>query len=179
MTNQNIIIAVVAAVLIFGAGFYVAKLGSSTTQLAGTTPSGGTTSTSHFYSIAVNLVAPGANATTSSILNSSANDYYITSMDVGCEGIGYSRGPAGSGYASLVVTAATSSTANPVINSNTNGAGIVTIATSTPTFVEASSTASTGSSFTNYIWAAGSYLTFTTNATNTALCTFGVKAFSS
>ena len=143
-------------------------------------PAGTTSQTAKFFSVVANLGTPGANATSSSILNTSANDYYVKSMNVGCETVGTSQTAyTGAGLASLTVKAATTSTAAPASNANTNLAGSITISTTTPNFVEASTTASSGSNSVNYIWASGAYMTFTTNATNTAACTFGVEAFSS
>lgn len=156
------------------------KVVDNVMQVAGTTPQGGTTSTAHFYSIAALLAAPGANATSSSILNTTGNDLYVTSFKAGCELVGTSQTAyTGAGLAALTVKAATSSTVAPVSNSNLNLAGSITIATTTANFLESSTTAATGVSTVNYLWSAGSYMTFTTNATNTAQCTFGVDAFSS
>ena len=83
--------------------------------------------------------------------------------------------------ASLQLTVATSSTAAPATNGNTNsvGGGAVTIGTSTATYVVSTSTVAVGTANTYAIWLAGSYLTFTTNATNTAVCTFGVDYIAS
>lgn len=151
-----------------------------------TTPQGGTFNTAKFYGVAVNLAAPGANATSSSIQNTTGNDLYVTAIKAGCENVGTSQTAyTGAGLSKLLMTAATSSTAAPATNSNTNtvGSTAMTIGTSTAQFAEASSTASNGttpgSSLINNIWLAGSWMTFTTNATNTAQCTFGVDAFSS
>lgn len=145
----------------------------------GTTAQGGTRSTAQLYSVAAVLTAVGANATSSSVKNNTGNDLYLTGMQVGCEGIGTSGAANGKtgGLASLQVTMSTTSTAAP----GTGGTAIqtITISTSTPTFVAATSTASTGYSSYLYVWPAGSYLTFTTNATNTAACTFGAPVLSS
>ena len=173
------LIGVVVILAIYGAYQYPAP----TPQLAGTTPQGGTTSTAHLYSVAMNLAAPGVNATSSSILNSSPNDYYVTSIKVGCEnlGVGSANKP------SLTLSVATSSTIAPPTNSNANvvGGGTVPIGTSTAQYAVATSTipAATstglGSSAPYIIWGAGTYMTFTFDATNTAVCTPGVEAFSS
>jgi len=168
------VLVVVIGVAIYGAYQYpqIVPFGAST--------QGSTNTTAKQASVlGVNLSAPGANATSSSILNPAGQDVYVSSFKVGCEGVGTSKTAyTGAGLLALTVTAATSSTAAPQANSNTNSAGLVTIATSTSQFVEASSTASAGNSTPNYIWGANTYMTFTTNATNTAICTFGVDYFS-
>ena len=172
--------AVVGALAGLIAFFNVSPFRTAVENTFGASPAGTTSQTAKYFSVVANLGLPGANATSSSVLNSSANDLYVTSFKVGCEALGTSRTAyTGTGLVGLTVTAATSSTASPASNSNTNSAGLITIGTSTPNFVESSSTASTGSNSVNYIWSAGSYMTFTTNATNTAACTFGVEAFSS
>lgn len=152
-------------------------------QIAGTSPAGTTSQTAKFFAIAVNLAAPGANATSSSILNSSANDYYITAIKAGCQGVGSSFvANTGTGLVSLQLTVATTSTAAPAANgANKVGGSTVVIATSSSSYVVASSTAGNPNSngLSSNVWAAGSYLTFTTNATNTAMCTFGADVFSS
>lgn len=173
--------AVVVAVLLATA---VVMVFDKPEQLAAASPAGTTSNTSRFASIAVNLAAPGANATSSSILNTDANDRYISTLKVGCEVVGTSQTAyTGAGLATLTVFAATTSTAAPATVSNTNkvGGGNVTIATSTVQFGISTSTigAATGNSQIYMIWPAGSYLTFTANATNTALCTFGADYFQS
>ena len=173
-----VIISALVALAIVGGYFFPRQV----KQSFGGTSQGGIFNTSTQASVVVNLASPGANATSSSILNSSSNDYYITEVKAGCEGIGTSKTAyTGTGLASLTLAIATSSTSAPATNSNTNYSGgtTITIATSSTTFLLASSTALTGTSITNVIWASGSYITFTTNATNTAVCTFGVHYISS
>ena len=157
------------------------KIVDNITQVAGTTPQGGTTSTAHFYSVAALLAAPGANATSSSILNTTGNDLYISDIKAGCENIGTSKTAySGTGLLALTLSVSTTSTAAPAAaGANLINNGVTNIGTSTAFFTIASSTATNGNTTSSAIWAAGSYLTFTTNATNTAQCTFGVTAFSS
>lgn len=149
----------------------------------GTTVQGGTYNTSLQASVAINLATPGVNATSSTILNTDANDRYISAIKVGCENIGTSKTAySGGGLATLTLKVATSSTAAPLDVPSTNlvGGGSLTIATSTPNFGIASSTmAIPGVSLVNFIWAAGSNIDFTVNATNTAVCTVGVDYFKS
>ena len=176
--------AVVGAIAGLVAFFGFSPFGKTIIEQFGTTTQGGTTSTAHYYSVAVNLANPGSNATSSSILNSSPNDYYVSSIKAGCESVGTSQTAyTGTGLAALTLKVATSSTPAPATNGNTNtvgGATAITIGTSTSNFAVSSSTISAaGTPQPFVVWAAGSYMTFTTNATNTAMCTFGVEAFSS
>lgn len=150
-------------------------------NLVGTSPVGTTSQTAKFYSTVFSLAGT---ASSTSILNQSANDYYVTSIKIGCESIGTSQTYlTGAGLSKLTLTVATSSTGSPIsnnANANTVGAGSTTISTSTPNFTIASSTTvNSQSSLVNNIWTAGSYMTFYLNATNTATCTLGVDAFSS
>jgi hypothetical protein len=176
MNYKTLIGAVVILVIGFGLGHYFFQPASF-----GSTPAGNTFNTAKQASIVVSLL----NAT-SSILNSSGNDYYITAVKAGCENVGTSQTVfTGAGLAKLLLSVATTSTANPSAQgTNLIGQTTLTISTSTPQFVVASSTTSSGttsigSSVINNIWPTGSYITFTTNATNTAACTLGVDYFSS
>lgn len=170
------IILIVLGVAIYGAYQYPLQLA------VGTSTAGSTFGTAKYAGIAINLGAPGANATSSSVLNTDANDRYVTAIKAGCEVLGTSRTAyTGTNLAALTISIATSSTAAPAANANTNivGTTALTIATSTGNFVTASSTASTGASApgstaVSNIWLAGSYMTFTANATNTGVCTVGV-----
>lgn len=143
----------------------------------GASPTGSAFADSKVADVAINLAAPGANATSTSILNTDANDRYITSEKTLCEGVGTSKTAySGGGLASLTVTIATSSTAAPATNGNTNTLPVITVATTTTQYGIASSTMATpGNGLISDIWAANSYLTFTVNATNTATCIIGVN----
>lgn len=186
MTNNTryiVAFAVVGAILGTLAFFGLTPFGRDVVQqIAGTSPAGTTGQTAKFFSIAANLASPGANGTSSSILNTSANDFYILAIKAGCSGIGSSNTAySGGGLAALKLTVATTSTSAPATNGvNVVGGGTITIATSTVNYVVASSTAQMpGLSSTTAMWASGSYMTFSTNATNTAACVFGVEAMSS
>lgn len=179
--KQNLILTGIVLVLVasIGGAYFFPKV----TELAvGTSAAGSTFNTAKYAGIAINLAAPGTNATSSSILNSDANDRYVTAVKAGCEVLGTSKTAyTGTGLAALTLSIATSSTAAPAANGNANivGSTALTLATSTGNFVTASSTASNGAStpgsvLPNNIWLAGSYMTFTANATNTAVCTVGV-----
>ena len=155
------------------------------TNTLGATTQGSTFSNAKQGSVVVSLANPGANATSSSVLNPSTSDWYITAVKAACEGVGSSNTAySGAGLAALTLKIATTSTAAPAANGNTNlvGTAALTIATTTAQFVISSSTAGIGlgntTSISN-IWAAGSYETFTFNATNTAACTVGLDYFSS
>lgn len=176
MTSKHIVAIVIAAVLgiaLIGA-YYYPQAGEQAVE-----SSAGTTFNSAKYAGKVALLTtPGANGTSTSILNSDAYDRIVTNVRSACQGVGTSlTAYSGTGLAALTLTIATSSTAAPATNGNTNsvGGGAVTIGTSTANWAVATSSATgAGSNAVYNTWAAGSYLTFTTNATNTATCTFGV-----
>lgn len=175
-TSKTLLAFAVVAGIVGVIGFFgFSPFQSSQVQVATFSPTSSTFGTAKFAGIAVNLANPGANATSSSVLNTDANDRYVTVMRYACQNIGTSKTAyTGSGLQSLNVTAATSSTAAPATNANTNSvqSGPTNIGTSTTQFAVASSTS--GSSNISLVWASGSYMTFSTNATNTAQCTFGV-----
>lgn len=178
---KNLIITVVLAILVV-AGVGMWYIHEHEPSSFGASPQGSSyIGAGTIWAQITNLSAPGANATSTSILNTSGNDLYIMSEHAACEGVGTSRTAyTGTGLASLTVTVATSSTAAPASNGNTNTLPVMTIATSSVNFVISSSTASTpGNGLVSNIWAANSYITFTTNATNTAACTFGVGVLGS
>lgn len=142
----------------------------------GASPQGSEYFNGNFAGAVISLANPGANATSTSILNTTGNDLYVTGEKVACENVGTAKTAyTGAGLASQTVTIATSSTAAPASNGNTNTLPVVTIATSTTQFDLSSSTAGTpGNGLVSNIWAAGAYMTFTVNATSTATCTVGV-----
>lgn len=171
-TKGKALLAVLGAVIvswaIYGAYQYPLAVGS---------PAGSTFSNAKFAGATASLATPGANGTSTSILNTDSSDRYITSLVAACSGVGTSRvAYTGGGLAALLITAATTSTAAPSSlpsGYNTILGAAITMPTSTPASGVASSTMGTGMSTTTLIWAANSYLTFQTNATNTAACTFG------
>ncbi len=192
-TLQKSVLALVGVIIVIGTfgGYKYLFSGHPTLQGVGTASAGATNLTGTWASVAgVNLATPGTagvvggNGTSSSILNNSTNDWYISSIKVGCENVGTSQTAyTGAGLASLTLKVATSSTAAPATNANTNlvGGGSITLGTSTAQFGISTSTlgVANGSPAVYIIWAAGTYMTFTTNATNTAVCSFGVDYFSS
>lgn len=156
--------------------------GKQVIQEFGSTTQGATGSIARQYNVyGVNLAAPGANATSSSLFNATGQDLYTTTVKVGCENVGTSKAAyTGGGLAALQMTVGTSSSAAPAAApTNALLAGAVNIGTSTPYFVMASSTNGAISATGIAVWPAGSYMTFWFNATNTAVCTVGVDAFTS
>jgi len=181
---QAVIVAVRAGVL---SGLIAAKLTSKieVTKVEQTGSAAGSTfQNAKFYAVAADLSSPGSTGTSTSVLNGTTNDLYITDIKIGCEGIGTSKTAyTGTGLSALTLKVSTTSTASPAaVGTNLVNGATITISTSTPFFTLSTSTvgtAGTGSSSYFLVWSAGSYLTFQTNATNTALCTFGANVFSS
>ncbi len=186
-TKYLLAFAVIAGLFGLAAFFGFTPFGVIVEQQLAGSPAGTTFSNAKFAGVAINLASPGANGTSTSVLNTDAGDRYINTIKVGCEGVGTSRTAySGTGLDVLTLRIATSSTSAPAANNNANpvGGGPLTVATSSTYFMEASTTASTavpnvGTSAISNIWATGSYLTFTANATNTAACTVGVDYFAS
>lgn len=138
---------------------------------------GATFNTARVATIEWSLAGP--TSTSTSVFNSDATDREIESVKVICSGMGTSLTPlTGAGLVSLQFKAATTSTQAPAIISNTNT--LLTnavISTTTPDmYISTSTPGLSGSSNSDYVrvWASGSYLSFSTNATNTAQCLVGV-----
>lgn len=184
MKNPNIgkgIAVIVAVIVIVGAYYFPKYKQSAPLQVAGTSPSGSTFLNAKFAGIAMNLASPGTNGTSSSILNTDANDRYVHDFKVGCEGVGTSKTAyTGTGLANLQIAIGTTTTAAPAtflsFAAITTGANI---STSTVNFEVASSTTLVATSSLAAIWPANTYMTFFWNATNTAACTVGVGYFGS
>lgn len=175
--NNKKIISVVLAVIVVAAivgGYYFPKFNSA--GIAGSSATGSTFNTAKTAAIVMNLATAGANATSSSILNSDSNDRFVTGVRVGCNGVGTSKTAyTGTGLAALTLTVGTSTTAAPATFVGfANVMSAFTLGTSTPVLVVASSTLQTATSSLAAFWPANSYMTFTVNATNTAVCTMGV-----
>lgn len=179
MNKKNLIIG--AGVLVLG--IIVWSIFSSHQSVAGSSPSGSTFNTAKFAGIVMNLATPGTNGTTSSILNTDANDRYLTSITEDCEGVGTSKEAYdGAGLPALKLTVSTTTTAVPLQPASIfaapvlNGAVATTsnwLVNSTSTNPSGYATGSTASTSIADVWLAGSYLTFWWNATNTAVCTVG------
>jgi hypothetical protein len=124
-----------------------------------------------------------ANGTSTSIQNNTGSDVYATQLQYNCSGVGTSQTAyTGTGLASVTLKVASTYTShvsdtassNTAVT-NTNLAVSTTIATSSATTLVASSTLSAGGSVLGTLIKAGSYVTFFTNATNTAVCNVGVQ----
>lgn len=183
-TTKIVLSALIAAVIAGGVyGGYTYLLSPKVEQLAGASAVGTTFQTAKIAQVSVAPATPGTNATSTSILNTDANDRYILSEEVGCEVVGTSKTAyTGTGLAALTLTMATSSTVltNSTGLGQTVGGVALTIATSSAFFTVASSTSGVGNAAgSSNVWAAGSYLTMQFNATNTAACVIGVRYMSS
>lgn len=134
-------------------------------------PVGATFNNAKFAGI---VFAPATgSATTTSILNTDGSDRKIEDFTVDCSGVGTSlTAYTGTGLSGLSFTAATTSTASPVTVSNTNSL-VMPVATATVDVFNQTGTA-TSTPALSRVWASGSYMTFVSNATNTAVCTVGV-----
>lgn len=131
----------------------------------------GTNGTAKIASFSFN---PATGATTTSILNGDSVDRVITSMNVSCSGVGTSlTALTGAGLNSLIFSVATTAASAPVALGNSNFVYNGTIATSSATFYDASTTPGLTSATVigvNRRWPTGTYLTVSANATNTAAC---------
>lgn len=175
--------AVVGALAGIIAFFNFSPFHDAVMSVGGTSASSTNLNTAKFAGIAgINLAsagtagATGANGTSTSILNPSATDVYVTSIKAGCQGVGTSKTAyTGTGLLALTLSVSTTSTAGPTaVGTNLVAGAALTLGTSTTQFVIASTTAAApGNAAISVVWPAGSYLTFQTNATNTAMCTFG------
>ena len=179
-TSFKIFIGAVVVVLVAGAiagGYFYPKL----TQSFGTSPQGATFSTEKTAAVAINLSAPGANATSTSILNTDSNDRYVSSAHIGCENVGTSKTAyTGTGLANLQLSVGTTTTAAPGVFSSAEAImSNLNLATATQGMLVSSSSLLTATSTYATIWPSNTYMTFFFNATNTATCTVGVDYFGS
>lgn len=169
--NKILGIGIVLAVIVAVGGYFYPKFSPSLGASAGST-----FLSAKFAGIVANLANPGANATSSSILNTDAGNRYVTGFRYGCSNVGTSKTAyTGAGLANLQITVGTTSTAAPAaipsqaflianaLNISTTSVNTAS-GSSTPTVALGNAT----------IWPTGSYMTFWVNATNTAVCTFGV-----
>lgn len=170
------VVALIGAVVIglaIAGGYYYPK---AFVSVQAGSPAGSTFNTAKFAGVVANLAAPGTTGTTTSVLNSDAGDRYVTGVRYACNVLGTSKTAyTGADLANLTLSIGTSSTAGA--NSIGATAKVLTnglIPTTTPQFSTASSTAQLGVGGTASIWHTGEYMNFQTNATNTAVCTFGV-----
>ena len=181
-TLVSLVLALAITGAIYGAYRHADSLFASVHGIFGVSSQGSTGSTARQFNVfGVNLASAGANATSSSVLNNTGNDLYVTAVKAGCENVGTSKTAyTGAGLSALTFSVGTTSTAAPaVVPTNLIGGSAFTVATASPYFLLASSTNGAAGSNGIGIWPANSYMTFFTNATNTAVCSFSVDAFSS
>ncbi len=165
---NKILSTVAVLVLVLGIGLWI---GHSLNVLLANFGSPVGTTFNNAKIAAVNMSPLLIAATSSSILNSDASDRWITDSGVACTGVGTSNTiTTGTGLASWTFQAATTSVASLGLQGNTNYAANITVATSSAYVQTASSTPGVIGAI-SALWKAGSYMTFTYNATNTAACT--------
>lgn len=169
----GVVAGLLGVIAFLGLSPFASSPTQSTNQLSVGSAAGTTFNTAKVATTVMIPAAPGATATTSSILNSDASDRKIESFKIDCSNVGTSLTNTGAGIATWQVSFATSSTATPAVNPNVNAVALV-IATSTPDSFNVLATA-TSTPAVNRVWAAGSYLTIGFNATNTASCVAGVS----
>lgn len=185
MDNKTFIAGyVVLLLLVLGSYFYPAQHANNYP-----TPNAGTISTANgtvFNSAKIAetgfpLTTGNATTTSTALYNGDANDRIISSTFAFCSGLGTSQTAfTGTGLKSLSMLAATSSDGGGLL-SNTNYVYQGDIATSSPYFFEASTTPGKVNSTNQGLrtWAAGTYLMFQVNATNTANCIVGAHYYAS
>ncbi len=172
-TITKIVVGIVAVLAIAGAYVFPQYI---PTQLAGISPAGSTFLNAKFAGVAINLANTGANGTSTSILNTDANDRFVVASKIGCSGVGTSQTAyTGAGLANLLVSVGTTTAAAPAgFTSFAAVATNVALSTSTVNLLFASSTLVTGTENAT-LWPTNTYMTFYFNATNTARCTVGVE----
>jgi hypothetical protein len=157
------LVALVAAA-IFGVFFFTGNDDAVTAS-----PEGATFNTAKVAAI---VMAPNSNAASStSILNSDANDRIVTDSFVTCNSFGTS--PSSANASAVTVKAATTTVASLGLQGNANFAANFTFSTSTLNVYSATSTEGviTG---TSRVWPAGKYMTYNLTATSTAgVCVVG------
>lgn len=174
--NKLTIAAFVVVLAVAGGAYFYPKFQASVGTTAA--PAGSTFSNAKSYAIAMAPLTDAATSTT--IYNSDATDRFVTGGYAVCGGLDRSGGPLGAGYANFGFKAATSSTdvGGTRKTANTQLALNVLVSTSTVDGITAT-TSPTGTTPAFWFrWAAGSYMNFYTNATNTAACTVGVNTVS-
>ncbi len=133
----------------------------------------GTGNTYHAATFAFNPTT--AAATTSSIVNGDAQDRIVTAAYVSCSGVGSSNTAyTGAGLANLTFTMATTAASAPAALVNVAYVLQQNVATSTVDTQVASTSISKFATGNAIRWQAGSYMSISSNATNTAACTVTV-----
>lgn len=122
----------------------------------------------------INFSPATGTATSTSILNTDSYSRIVTSTFAYCNTVATSKTAyTGTGLSELLFKAATTSTSAPATVSNANLVMSNTVATSSADMYFASTTI--GVETYGRVWESGSYMTFWSNATNTAACTVGVN----
>jgi len=148
--------------LVIGAGAVAIYVKYATPSVSFGSPVGVTFNNAKIVSI--NISPATSAASSSSVLNTDTSARWIANYGMAaCTGVG----TAGTSVANFNVQAATTSVANEGLQGNTNLALNLNIATSS---VNVNASTSTPSAQAGY-WAAGTYMTFLFNTTNTAACT--------
>lgn len=151
-------------------GFWLHAPSTIVRELGATNSPVGTTNDTARRASVVFIPSTGS-ATSTSILNSGSVDRIVTDVTYDCNTVGTSQTAySGAGLNSLVFQAATTSSSAPNSLGNTNFILNTQVSTSTSDLYVASTTPGLVSTVTNRVWPTGSYLTFTSNATNTAVC---------
>lgn len=169
MNKITLIALVVVAAVAVGAYFFPRAVHS---VFGASSPVGTTFNTAKVAEI--NFSPATGSATSTSILNVDASDRIVTNSFATCAGLGTSfTAYTGTALGALIFQAATTSTAAPTTLPSTNYVFNAVIATTTPT--DAYVASSSYASVTYQRWPAGTYMTWTSNATNTAACSVGVN----
>lgn len=173
MSKFSLSVASLVVVLAIAGAYFYPKAEIQQTPPVGTTS--GTGSIQHTATFSFN---PTTGATTTSVLNGDAQDHIVAGITtVNCSNVGTSKTAlTGAGLAALIFQMSTTSASGGSVAGNSNFVFNATIPTSTVDIQVASSSASVVVTATgNAIrWATGTYLTISSNATNTATCVIGV-----
>lgn len=161
---KKLIIVAVIALLVGGvAGYFLAP--SPMGSAVGTTFSTAKVAQINF--------SPTNNATSTSLLNTDSYDRIVTDSFGFCNTVGTSlTAVTGDGLKELTFNAATTTTSAPNTVTNVNYVMQNIVATSSTNMYFSSTTIAVNAY--GRVWASGSYMTFWSNATNTAVCTVGV-----
>lgn len=174
MNNKSLIVSVIVVFLIAIGAYFFPKMNSF---VGAVSPSG-----SYFNDQnASSIVFSPLTGTSTSILNNGGSDRAITAIRIYCSSIGTSHtfltGNTGTGadLASWQLSAATTSIANLGLQGNANyilaSGTVISTSTGNGLFYIASTTEGV-LAYASRIWPVNSYLTFNTNATNTATCSY-------
>jgi len=162
---KNYLIAVIALVIGLGVGY---ELHQSSNLVGSASPSGTQQSQAQLVEQTINTATIATTTGSFAIFNNSY-DRIITDTFAACTGVAVEN------QTSLWQMSLGTST---VSTSTATNVALVTIATTSATVYVSSSTAvtsGTGAASGNQLWPASTWLVFAFNATDTAVCTAGVK----